>query len=166
MANYPVKHEFVDDYPYLAYASEVDTIAGDGEGGGEGGGSEYVLPVASADTLGGVKIGDGLGIDSVGTLNVTNLMLQVTHDTANDKYVLDHTFDEIKTAFATGGKVFIFDNNIVLPGAVKKSYILMEGMFIENDGGGVVGFSNTMTFEANSDSDYPVLMVPGNGNGD
>lgn len=37
--------------------------------GGAGGGS-YVLPVASADTLGGVKVGNDLNIGSDGTLNV------------------------------------------------------------------------------------------------
>lgn len=36
--------------------------------GGEGGGS-YTLPVASEDTLGGIKVGSGLTIDSGGTLN-------------------------------------------------------------------------------------------------
>ena len=67
MADYPAKHEFVDDYPYLAYASEVDTIAGSGgEGGGEG---SYTLPIASANTLGGVKIGSGLAIDNDGVLS-------------------------------------------------------------------------------------------------
>lgn len=40
------------------------------EGGGGGG---YVLPVASADTLGGVKIGEGLSIDAeTGELSNTN----------------------------------------------------------------------------------------------
>lgn len=40
------------------------------EGGGGGG---YVLPVASADTLGGVKIGEGLNIDSEsGVVNATS----------------------------------------------------------------------------------------------
>ena len=39
--------------------------------GGEGGGGSYVLPVASSDTLGGVKVGSGLTIDSGGTLSVS-----------------------------------------------------------------------------------------------
>ena len=34
----------------------------EGLSGGSGGGSEYTLPVASAETLGGVKIGSGLSI--------------------------------------------------------------------------------------------------------
>lgn len=37
---------------------------------GEGGGGQYVLPVASADTLGGVKVGNNLSIDGNGVLSV------------------------------------------------------------------------------------------------
>ncbi len=36
-----------------------------------GGGGSYVLPVASADTLGGVKIGEGVSIDANGVLSVS-----------------------------------------------------------------------------------------------
>lgn len=36
-----------------------------------GGGSSYSLPIASAQVLGGVKVGDGLAISSDGTLSVT-----------------------------------------------------------------------------------------------
>ena len=42
-------------------------FAGMGSGGGSGGGS-YTLPVATSEVLGGVKIGDGLSIDSDGIL--------------------------------------------------------------------------------------------------
>lgn len=35
-----------------------------------GGGSSYVLPIASDDTLGGIKVGDGLIITSEGVLSV------------------------------------------------------------------------------------------------
>lgn len=44
------------------------TLDGDLEGSG---GSTYELPTASASTLGGVKVGSGLTIDSVGVLSVT-----------------------------------------------------------------------------------------------
>ena len=37
--------------------------------GGGGGGGQYVLPVASQNTLGGVKVGQNLAIDSAGTLS-------------------------------------------------------------------------------------------------
>lgn len=36
---------------------------------GGGGGGSYVLPIASADTLGGVKVGDNLSIDANGVLS-------------------------------------------------------------------------------------------------
>ena len=43
-----------------------------GSGGGGGGGGSYVLPIASASTLGGVKVGTGLSIDSsTGVLTAT-----------------------------------------------------------------------------------------------
>lgn len=42
----------------------------DGQGGG--GGSEYILPIASSQTLGGVKVGDGLSIGADGTLSTTS----------------------------------------------------------------------------------------------
>lgn len=38
-------------------------------GGEGGGGGDYELPIASEDTLGGIKIGDNLSIDEDGTLN-------------------------------------------------------------------------------------------------
>ena len=38
---------------------------------GGGGGGSYVLPVASSDTLGGIKVGSGLTIDSGGTLSTS-----------------------------------------------------------------------------------------------
>ena len=38
--------------------------------GGGGGGGSYTLPIASDTVLGGVKIGNGLSIESDGTLNV------------------------------------------------------------------------------------------------
>ena len=44
------------------------TVGGGGGGGGAGG---YTLPVASADTLGGVKIGAGLASDEEGVLSAT-----------------------------------------------------------------------------------------------
>jgi len=45
----------------------VDTIAGYVSGGG--GGGTYVLPVASATTLGGVKIGNGIDVTKDGTIS-------------------------------------------------------------------------------------------------
>lgn len=44
-------------------------ITGGGSSGG--GGSAYTLPIASADTLGGIKVGAGLTISTEGTLSAT-----------------------------------------------------------------------------------------------
>lgn len=41
------------------------------KGSGGGGGGDYELPIASADTLGGIMIGDGLEIEADGKVNVT-----------------------------------------------------------------------------------------------
>jgi len=40
-------------------------------GGGSGSGGTYVLPPATENTLGGIKVGDGLNIDSAGTLSAS-----------------------------------------------------------------------------------------------
>ena len=40
-------------------------------GGGSSGGSAYTLPIASADVLGGIKVGAGLTISTEGTLSAT-----------------------------------------------------------------------------------------------
>ena len=44
-------------------------MAGDGFDSEGGGGSGYTLPVASANTLGGIKVGEGLSIDGQGVLS-------------------------------------------------------------------------------------------------
>lgn len=44
---------------------------GQADGGGGGGGESYTLPVASANVLGGVKIGSGLNITNDGTLSAS-----------------------------------------------------------------------------------------------
>jgi len=45
-------------------------IASNGGSSGEGG-SSYELPIASADTLGGIKVGENLSIDENGVLSAT-----------------------------------------------------------------------------------------------
>lgn len=54
----------IPDEPKSREEQYLNAIA---EGGGGGGG--YVLPIASADTLGGVKIGENLSIDASGILS-------------------------------------------------------------------------------------------------
>ena len=47
-----------------------------------GGGSPYVLPIASADTLGGVKVGDNLSIDENGVLKALVPVFDFTGEVA------------------------------------------------------------------------------------
>lgn len=55
-------------------------------GGGSSGGSAYTLPIASADVLGGIKVGAGLTISTEGTLSATG---GGTADAVEWKNVLD-----------------------------------------------------------------------------
>lgn len=55
-------------------------------GGGSSGGSTYTLPIASADVLGGIKVGAGLTISTEGTLSATG---GGTADAVEWKNVLD-----------------------------------------------------------------------------
>lgn len=63
------KQDFIDENPYLTYSGKADS-AYDGEGG-----EQYVLPTASADTLGGVKVGSGLAISDEGVLSASGYSL-------------------------------------------------------------------------------------------
>lgn len=89
------KHEFIDDNPYITYTGKPDT-AYDGEGGGGGGG--YTLPIASADTLGGVKIGDGLEIAESGALSVDVELGVIQYDNGT----LNASFNDLKSLMEKG----------------------------------------------------------------
>lgn len=63
---------------------------------GSGAGTEYVLPVATADQLGGVKIGEGIDAESDGTISVnkTELLDEITADESDAQEMLADVFDE------------------------------------------------------------------------
>ena len=48
----------------------TDSITINSTATGGGGGTEYTLPIASVSTLGGIKIGSGLSVDSTGVVDV------------------------------------------------------------------------------------------------
>lgn len=80
-----------------------------GNAGGGGGGS-YTLPVASQSTLGGIKVGSGLTIDSGGTLNAEGGTNDVVLDVAEldnmefpDRKVL---WDEVYEKILAGHKIY------------------------------------------------------------
>lgn len=156
MANYPAKHEFVDDYPYLAYASEADTVAGSGEGGSGGGGS-YTLPVASADTLGGVKIGSGLAIDSDGVLSSSGgasiNIVEVRENNQNQREIAE-TAENLYQKLLSG--VVYAHATAENEGVTINGYI----PFITFSKGSNNSYSftlNTDLYTANSSNDYPTL---------
>lgn len=62
----------------LVLDSEIDP----GEGGGSGGGGSYTLPVATASTLGGVKIGSGITITDGVISAITSSAVQQMIDTS------------------------------------------------------------------------------------
>ena len=105
-----------------------------------GGGSSYVLPVASADTLGGVKVGSGLSIDN-GVLSVTsssglNLYSDTYTGTGTSAHVLSlsHTPVFITQVGRTDGKV-------VLSPFSPKSLTARVDWLIPNIGNGTVSIS-------------------------
>lgn len=61
-----------------------------------GGGSSYTLPIASSSTLGGVKVGSGLSINSSGVLSVDNGgTMSEWHDFTNDYLELDPNWSSV-----------------------------------------------------------------------
>ena len=91
------KHTFVDEYPHLVYDGENDATLDD---------ASFTLPTASADTLGGVKVGDGLSISDSGVLSASGGGggggLVVNCVVGGGYGTLDKTFAEIKTAMQAG----------------------------------------------------------------
>ena len=67
-----------------------------GNGGGTGPGGSYVLPVAAADTLGGVKIGENVGVTEDGTISIdgADLLDDVAADDSEVTEMLNEVFGE------------------------------------------------------------------------
>lgn len=79
-------------------ALQVNTY---GDTGGSGD-----LPIASADTLGGVKVGEGLSIDSDGVLSASGGILIVPIYSDEGTAKCDVTYSEIRQAVIDGKAVF------------------------------------------------------------
>ena len=72
MENRNCKNYMTDGGDTLVIGGKLTVLEGatvEGLDDGGSGSSSYVLPTASADTLGGVRIGDGLTIDATGVLS-------------------------------------------------------------------------------------------------
>lgn len=110
MTDYQTKHEPVDDYPYICYAPEVDANTDEIGGGGGGGGGGYVLPVASASNLGGVKVGQSLEINASGVLNVKGgnvYVFTVTEDVQEQTLTINELSENVFNACQNGTVVIV-----------------------------------------------------------
>lgn len=74
-------------------------IWGGGTGGGGGGGSAYILPAATASRLGGVKIGDGIGVTTDGTISTDVTAIAEAAAAAVEENTEEYTADEIQALF-------------------------------------------------------------------
>ncbi len=83
--------QYADSKEGLGVATEgevlvIDSEVTPGEDEGGGGGGSYVLPTASASTLGGVKIGSGITITDGVISAITSATVQSMIDTALAQY--------------------------------------------------------------------------------
>lgn len=92
---------YAQSAPAADIGATLALIGGTGTGTTGGGGSgTYVLPVATANTLGGVKIGEGLNIASDGTISINeaSLLDEDTVATEEDtEEMLNNVFDNSET---------------------------------------------------------------------
>ena len=110
MTDYQTKHEPVDDYPYICYAPEADANTDELGGGGGGGGGGYVLPIASASDLGGVKVGQSLEINASGVLNVKGgnvYVFTTTEDAQEQTLTIDELSENVFDACQNGMVVIV-----------------------------------------------------------
>lgn len=88
---------------YVPTADMDATLALVYSGGGTGGGSSYALPVATATTLGGVKIGSGVNVAEDGTISVTAGSVSETALSTDDLATEADTSTMLDTVYATEG---------------------------------------------------------------
>ena len=102
-------------------------------GKANGGGGSYVLPIASAETLGGIKVGNNLSIDENGVLSSvsSNEIKQITSDTNiwtldNGIYYVDSSniklYPSSNTSWYFGIKGYMFVYQIDSASVVKRFY--------------------------------------------
>lgn len=156
MSNSSIKHDFVDDYPYIAYAPKADTAVTE---------NESSLPIASADTLGGVKVGNGLSITEEGVLSASGSgggVFLIESEVVQNVLTLKKTWKEIKDAYISG-KQCIITLIIDAEDMYVESYSIVTTVNNTNDETYSVHTSqvNTSTFASNSENGYPILNTNG-----
>ena len=123
----------------------IDSIAG-------GGGS---LSPATADTLGGVKIGSGVNVTSDGTISVSGggYIVNVAVDDSELKFVFDKTASEVIAA-ATSGLITVLFEQYLDYRSVGYVYGVGAGKVDVACGDQVLEFTYT------TDTDYPTANIP------
>ena len=143
MANIHPKHGFVEENPYLVYNNENDTTLSD---------VTFSLLPASADTLGGIKVGSNLSITDDGVLSASGGGggggVFIVNESADD--TLDKTWQEISDA---GFSVLLRSET---------GERLLQMSCIEDEGDYIVtywtyGMHDPRLYIASSTSGYPVL---------
>ena len=137
------KQDFIDENPYLTYSGKADN-AYDGEGGGGGG---YTLPTASADTLGGVKVGSGLSINEGGVLSENAFV--ITGDLAENSgnwtiANVSKTLNEIYSAINNGLiPIFIASRTVTGPSGINTTatYFHLDRIVKLNNVPSLISFS-------------------------
>lgn len=102
---------------------------------------QYVLPAATAETLGGVKIGDGINIAEDGTISTEgsgggSFVVNFNYDESTDTYSADKTFDEIQDAIQKGYYVCgIYDETFFNLNTYSETYNDLEfrNLYVEED---------------------------------
>lgn len=120
-----------------------------------GGGGFELLP-ATADALGGVKVGSGLAVTSDGTLSASGgrFVCNATVDAETGVTTLDKTAGEIKAAIVAGQAVWI---DITSDGA---TFAAALASFTSEGTASTFSFSgDSTTYMANTDADYPASDV-------
>lgn len=150
---------FEDMYPYLVYSSEKNATLDESGGGG----GSYTLPTASADTLGGVKVGSGLAIDSAGVLSASGgsgsgsiRVLEIEYPTPENP-ILNASYNDLVGMGEAGVLAVIFENNV--------PHILSD---LYQEGGSMETTTYTANFNAigassynftSSDANQPMTML-------
>lgn len=122
------------------------------KGNGGGGGGSYVLPVATASRLGGVKVGSGLTIDGAGVLSAEGGSEPVDFNKLSPVSVFpeDPMDGEVVAKVKEAGIELVFEQaNVPFSAATAETYDILE---IEND------FGN-LFIKALQDGDVKVLLI-------
>ena len=132
LSGYATKGELNEKQDLLVSGTNIKTInnqiiLGSGNIEIQGGSGSYTLPIASADTLGGIKVGNNLSIDANGVLSASGGGGGATQE-FNYIHLTTSAYQDITTAMtytkilydtvkSSNGSKFSLDNNGVLIGA-------------------------------------------------